>query len=81
MRGTGCDQCGFTGIRGRRAIHDLLFISPAVRELVAQGGTLADIEALARSEGKTTLFDHALSLAQNGIITLEEAMRVAVGDE
>ena len=80
-RGTGCDQCTFTGIRGRRAIHDLLFVTPGVRELVAQGAALADIEGLARKEGKSSLFDHALHLAQTGVITLEEAMRIAVGDE
>ena len=80
-RGTGCDQCGFTGIRGRRAIHDLLFVTPGIRDLVAQGGALAEIEALARKEGKASLFEHALSLAQTGVITLEEAMHVAVSDE
>ena len=81
QRGTGCEQCSFTGIRGRRAIHDLLFVSPAVRERVAQGAALAEIEALARAEGKSSLFEHALSLAQQGAITLEEAMLIAVGDE
>jgi type IV pilus assembly protein PilB len=81
QRGTGCNQCSFTGIRGRRAIHDLLFVTPGVRERIAEGGSLAEIEGLARSEGKTSLFDHALRLAQEGAITLEEAMLVAVGDE
>jgi type IV pilus assembly protein PilB len=81
MRGTGCAQCTFCGIRGRRAIHDLLFISPGIREKVAQGAPLAEIEGLARSEGKTSLFDHALTLAQQGLITLEEAMLVSVGEE
>jgi type IV pilus assembly protein PilB len=80
-RGTGCDQCSFTGIRGRRAIHDLLFVTAGVREQIAQGAALAEIEGLARREGKSSLFEHALVLAQTGVITLEEAMRVAVGDE
>jgi type IV pilus assembly protein PilB len=80
-RGTGCNQCGFTGIRGRRAIHDLLFVSPGLRELVAQGALLSEVESLARQEGKASLFEHALALAQEGVITLEEAMHVAVGDE
>jgi len=81
MRGTGCAQCTFTGILGRRAIHDLLFISSGIREQVAQGAALSEIEGLARSEGKTSLFDHALTLAQQGVITLEEAMLVNMGDE
>ena len=80
-RGAKCDQCGFTGIRGRRAIHDLLFVTPPIRELVAQGAPLSEIEGLARKEGKSSLFEHALNLAQAGVISLEEALRVAVGDE
>ena len=80
-RGTGCDQCSFTGIRGRRAIHDLLFITAGIRELVAQGAALSEIEGLARAEGKSSLFEHGLSLAQQGLITLEEAMLISVGEE
>ena len=80
-RGKGCEQCGFTGIRGRRPIHDLLFVSPAVREAIAQGAALADIEAMARKEGKTSLFEHALSLAQQGVIPLEEAVHVTVAED
>jgi type IV pilus assembly protein PilB len=80
-RGKGCEQCSFTGIKGRRPIHDLLFVTPAMREVIAQGGTLADIEAMARKEGKTSLFEHALSLAQQGVIPLEEAVHVTVVEE
>ncbi len=80
-KGKGCEQCGFTGIRGRRPIHDLLFISPAVREAIAQGAALAEIEAMARKEGKTSLFEHALNLAQQGVIPLEEAVHVTVAED
>ena len=40
-----------------------------------------EIEGQARSEGKSSLFEHALRLAQQGSTTLEEALLVAVGDE
>ncbi len=81
MRGVGCPACEHKGTRGRKPIHDLLYISPAVRELVANDGSLADIEAQARKEGKTSLFDHALSLAQDGMIPLSEAIRVTMVEE
>jgi len=76
-KGKGCDLCGHSGVRGRRPVHDLLFVSPAVRELIASGAALADIEAQARKEGKTSLFEHALSLARKGLVSLEEAMRIS----
>ncbi len=79
--GKGCDACGHAGVRGRRAIHDLLSISPDVRERLASGVPLHEVEAQARREGKRTLFEHALQLAQEGIISLDEALRVtADGD-
>ncbi len=80
-RGKGCDLCNHTGIRGRRPIHDLLLVSPAVRERLASEAPLADIEGAARREGKTSLFEHAMSLARRGLITLEEALLVTVAED
>ena len=80
-KGMGCEHCGHTGVRGRRPIHDLLFVTPAIRELVASGAGLAEVEAQARKEGKTSLFEHALSLAQRGLITLEEALLATMAEE
>ena len=80
-KGKGCELCGHTGIRGRRPIHDLLFVSPAIRELIAQGAGLSEIEAQARKEGKTSLFEHALHLAQQGLTTLEESLLATMADE
>jgi len=81
LRGRGCESCDFKGIKGRRPIHDLLFVTPAVRELLANHAPLADIEAQARQDGKTSLFDHALSLARQGVIPLEEAVRVTMVED
>ncbi len=80
-KGRGCEYCGQTGVRGRRPIHDLLFISPAIRELIAKGAALGEIEAQARAEGKTSLFEHAFNLARKGLITLEEALRVSMAED
>jgi len=80
-KGKGCELCGHTGIRGRRPIHDLLYVSPAIRELIAQGAGLSEIEAQARKEGKTSLFEHALFLAQQGLTTLEESLLATMADE
>ena len=80
-RGTGCEACGHSGVRGRRAIHDLLVISSEVRERLANGSPLTEVEAQARREGKSSLFEHALKLAQEGIITLEEALRVTAAED
>jgi type IV pilus assembly protein PilB len=80
MKGAGCEACGFTGIQGRRAIHDLLPVTAPVRELIAGAASLAEIEALARSQGKGSLHEHALALAGEGVISLDEALRVTVAE-
>jgi type IV pilus assembly protein PilB len=78
MKGTGCEACAHTGIRGRRAIHDLLPVSPGIREGIAAGSPPWEIEALARREGKSSLREHALALARQGLISPDEAVRVTV---
>jgi type IV pilus assembly protein PilB len=80
-RGTGCEVCDQKGILGRRPVHDLLYITPAIRQLIADDAPLAEIEVQARREGKTSLFDHALSLARKGLIPLEEAVRVTMVED
>jgi type IV pilus assembly protein PilB len=81
MKGAGCAACGFTGVKGRRAIHEILPITPPIRELIAAGAPLGEIESLARRQGKSSLFDHASALARQGIIALEEAVRVTVAED
>jgi type IV pilus assembly protein PilB len=80
IKGAGCPACAGTGIKGRRAIHDLLAVSPQVRELIALGEPLGRIEATARAQGKSSLREHALVLAAEGIISLDEALRVTVAE-
>lgn len=81
MKGKGCEACQFSGIKGRRAVHDLLYVTKAVRERIAAEAPLGEIEAAARKEGKTNLFEQALLMAQQGIIPLEEAIRVTMVEE
>jgi type IV pilus assembly protein PilB len=80
-KGAGCSACGHTGIFGRKAIHDLLVVTPLIRGLMVKGASLAEIEGQARADGKTSLFEHALALAQRGIISLEEAVHVTVAED
>jgi type IV pilus assembly protein PilB len=81
QRGAGCLACGGTGVKGRRAVHDLLAMTPPVRALVAAGAPPAEVEAQARRQGKASLREHALALARAGTITLHEALRVTAAED
>ena len=77
MKGKGCVNCNKTGYRGRRAIFELMYLSPKVRELTFKGESTSAIRKLARSEGMHVLFEDGIVKAMKGLTTIEEVVRVA----
>lgn len=79
LRGAGCERCHGTGYRGRRAVYELLEISPRLRELIADGTSIASIQSHAVSEGMQPLTENALTLARAGATSLAEVYRIRLG--
>lgn len=75
-RGRGCVHCEGLGVRGRLAVHELLVVSPAIRQRIAPGAEADRIHMLATAEGMTPLTHAAMTLARQGQISLDEAYRV-----
>lgn len=63
------------GYRGRMGIHEVLSVSPAIRELILHGASGDQIEAQARKEGMLTMLDDGIYKASRGITSLEEVLR------
>jgi type II secretory ATPase GspE/PulE/Tfp pilus assembly ATPase PilB-like protein len=78
-RGTGCEECRSTGYRGRVGIFELLPVTPAMRELVIQRRSNAELKSLAQKT-MITMHQDALQKASAGITSLEEILRVSSGD-
>jgi general secretion pathway protein E/type IV pilus assembly protein PilB len=78
--GQGCERCRFTGYRGRRAVGEVLTISPAIRQLIQQSEPLEVIKEMARREGMRTLRSTALLAVKAGKTTLSEMLRVTQED-
>ena len=76
FKGKGCSHCYGTGYRGRRAVYELLMVTPGVRELVIAGKSSTEIKRLATSEGMQPLTHNALELARNADTSLAEVYRV-----
>src|SRR5262249_45098729 len=53
----GCSRCGNTGYLGRRAIFELLEVTPAIRDLVHAKVPTAKIHEAAIGEGMVPLVD------------------------
>ncbi|NBD73716.1 hypothetical protein GVX82_01595 [Patescibacteria group bacterium] len=64
------------GFKGRMGIHEVLKISPAVRELVMAGKPASEIDARAREEGMLTMLEDGIFKAAQGVTTIEEVLRV-----
>jgi general secretion pathway protein E len=72
----GCDQCSFTGYRGRTGIFQLLTVSDELRALVVARAPEAELRAAARRDGMTTLYEDGRRKVDAGTTTLEEVLRV-----
>lgn len=74
---TGCDRCGHSGYRGRRAIFEILEITESVRRLILSGADDAAIEKQARAQGMTTMIEDGREKCLAGFTTVDEVFRVA----
>jgi len=75
-KGAGCAKCGGSGYKGRTGIHEMMKVDDDLRRLILHKASARDISQAARSHGMRTLLEDALVKAREGIITLEEVLRV-----
>lgn len=80
VRGQGCAQCYDTGFQGRTGVYELLACDPELRQLIVEETTISGIREWRRQRRARTLFDEAIRLAEAGLTSLDEAMRVALFD-
>ena len=74
-RGTGCDQCGGTGYRGRSGLYEVMAMSPALRRMILMGASNAELRDTAVAEGMLTLRMDGIRKLEKGITTLEEVVK------
>lgn len=76
----GCHLCGYTGYKGRTAIHEILPVDAGFRHMTATGRPLEELREYAISElHMTSLRKEAKILLRQGIIDREELQRVTYG--
>jgi len=77
----GCEQCDFTGYKGRVGVFELLRFDEFVREIVRTGGGSDEIRFIASSHGLRTMQEDALVKLAAGLTTLDEILRVLAFDK
>jgi type IV pilus assembly protein PilB len=64
------------GYKGRMGIHEVLEISPTLKDMVMQGKTGDEVEVQARKEGMLTMLEDGIFKAAQGMTSIEEVLRV-----
>jgi type II secretory ATPase GspE/PulE/Tfp pilus assembly ATPase PilB-like protein len=77
-RGTGCNECMQSGMRGRTGIFELLRITDSLRELIAARPTTEQIVKAAPPDHISMRHD-GIAKVLTGITTPEEVLRVTQG--
>ncbi len=72
----GCAECSHKGLRGRQGIHEVLEVSRKIQELILKKPSNDAINAIAIKEGMMTLRQAALARVYDGILSIEEALRL-----
>ena len=79
-RGRGCNDCGFTGYRGRIGIFEIFVINDEVRHLIFEQVSASELRTKARELGMRTLREDGIRKVFAGATSLQEVMRVTMGD-
>lgn len=73
----GCDECNGTGYKGRLAIHEALYFTKELRQLIVRAGSDVDEESLklqAKKDGSLTLREAGLEKVKMGLTSIEEVL-------
>lgn len=72
----GCPSCKNTGYSGRKIVHELMVADEKVREAIASGKNMIELERIAFKEsGQPTIAEDAFKLVAQGLTSIEEVKR------
>jgi len=74
--GKGCEDCKFTGYRGRTGVYEFLVLSEPITELILKKASADQIKRKALELGMHTLMQDGLEKVVKGLTTISEVARV-----
>jgi type IV pilus assembly protein PilB len=78
--GAGCDDCSFTGYKGRQGLFEIFVVNEEVQHMIYDQISSAGLRTKARELGMRTLREDGLRKVIAGSTTLAEVFRVTLGD-
>ncbi|OGX44911.1 MAG: hypothetical protein A3G38_03160 [Omnitrophica WOR_2 bacterium RIFCSPLOWO2_12_FULL_51_8] len=79
--GKGCEECRFTGYRGRTGIYEILTVTEPIREMILNHSSSQQIKQKAITQGMRTLRQDGIEKVKAGLTTLTEVVRVTQLEE
>src|SRR5437868_6678206 len=77
-RGAGCATCNGTGMKGRVAIYEVKPTTEALKDMILEEASTAELREQAQKEGMKTLRQAGLQKVVEGVTTVEEVVRVTL---
>ncbi len=81
IRGHGCAQCSLTGYSGRKGLFEIFVVNDEIQKMIFDKVPVDELREHARELGMRTLREDGLRKVSAGITTIEEIMRVTMGDK
>jgi type IV pilus assembly protein PilB len=79
----GCEKCNGTGYKGRMAIHEALYFTKAIRQIIVRSGIEVDEEKIriqAKKDGSKSLRDSGFEKVILGLTSIEEVLASTTED-
>jgi len=74
----GCAKCFGTGYRGRVGLYEVLAVDDDLRDLIATGGSVLEIQRAARAKGVASLREDGIAKVLEGSTSYLELLRVTI---
>ncbi len=78
--GVGCDKCGRTGYKGRKGIFEIFKVDDTIQRLIFDHAPATLLRQRAREMGMRTLREDGMLKVASGMTSLQEVLRVTMGD-
>jgi type II secretory ATPase GspE/PulE/Tfp pilus assembly ATPase PilB-like protein len=73
----GCEDCNFTGYRGRTGIFETFLVDDEMEKFILTSPSIAALKEMAQKKGMVTMYQDGLLKVIEGQTTIEEVERVA----
>jgi len=77
QHGTGCPACGHTGYHGRTAVHEMLDITGELADALRHQDYAEFKKHALAQEQFTPLLENSLALAEQGVTSIDEVIRIS----